>query len=110
MTLPDLAALVRWTSVEELPEVIGQLEAAKAAAWARLTAPASNGSGNGHSAEPAPERFLTPDEALGIIGGDLSRKWLLRHTKGRSFRRDHGRKVVRFEESGLRRWWSARRA
>ena len=61
-------------------------------------------------APPAEEaRMLTPQEAVAIVGGGVSVRWLLRHTRGLRFRRDHSRKVVRFEEAGLRRWVAARR-
>ena len=37
--LPDLLAVVRNAAPDELPAIIGALEAARAAAWARLVAP-----------------------------------------------------------------------
>ena len=50
------------------------------------------------------ECLLTPAQAARVIGGDVSLKWLYRHTKGLRFRRDLSRKCIRFEEAGLRRW------
>jgi len=41
----DLAAVVARAAPDELPQLIGELEAAKAAAWARLTAPPSSRGG-----------------------------------------------------------------
>ena len=84
------------------------MEAAKAAGWARLLVPP----GNEGQAVPlsTPETVITPEEAIEIIGGGISRKWLLRHTRGLRFRRDLSRKVVRFERAGLMRWMAARRA
>jgi hypothetical protein len=55
------------------------------------------------------DRLLSPEQAAEVLGG-VSAKWVLRHTKGLRFRRDLSRKVVRFEESGLRRWVGMRRA
>lgn len=95
------------TPLEELPGLIGELAAAQAVAMARLTTPTPT-NGNRQAAEP--ELLLTPAAAVEAIGGDLSRKWLLRHTKGLRFRRDYSRKVIRFEKPGLLRWAAARRA
>lgn len=106
MTLPDLARLVAEAAPAELAALAGKLREAELLAEMRLRAAPTSATA---TEAPEPGRLLTPEEALGLMGGALSRKWLLRHTKGRSFRRDHGRKVVRFEESGLRRWWSAKR-
>jgi hypothetical protein len=66
--------------------------------------------------EPAPlatepsEQLLTPEQAIAAIGGNVSLKWLYRHTKGQRFRRDLSRKVVRFERAGLMRWIATKRA
>jgi len=57
----DLAAVVAAAQPEELPGLIGQLEAAKAAAWARLVAPPSGPS-------PADDRLLTLPEAAKVLG------------------------------------------
>jgi hypothetical protein len=110
VTAPDLIALARQTPIEELPSLLGSLAEAEAMVRLRLntvTAPATFVSGNGY--ETGPERLLTPTEAASIVGA-VSSKWILRHTKGLRFRRDLSRKVVRFEDAGLRRWASARKA
>jgi hypothetical protein len=60
-------------------------------------------------AEPS-EQLLTPEQAIGAVGGNVSLKWLYRHTKGLRFRRDLSRKVVRFERAGLMRWIATKRA
>jgi len=69
--------------------------------------PATNGE-RSPGREPEVERQLTPQEAADVIGG-VSARWVLRHTKGLRFRHDLSRKVVRFDEAGLRRWASTRR-
>ncbi len=105
MTLPDLAGLVREAATDDLPLLIGRLEAAKAAAWARITVA---------RVEPSPavpeaaDELLTPTQAAEAIGG-VTVKWLYRHTKGLRFRRDLSRKVVRFERAGLLRWMATRK-
>ena len=106
MTREELGALVAEALPEALPGLIGDLEAARAAAWVRLTAPrpalASVGPDPG-------EELLTPEEAVEAIGGHVSTKWIYRRTKGLKFRRDLSRKVVRFERAGLLRWMAAKR-
>jgi hypothetical protein len=105
MSIPDLTVLVREAPAQELPAIIAALEGAKAAAWARITAPASHGT----SSDPeSAGRLLVPTDAAAIAG--VSTRWLLRNTRGLRFRRDLSRKNVRFEEQGFRRWLTARRA
>ena len=50
------------------------------------------------------ERLLTIDNVIEIMGGQVSRKWVLRNTKNKKFRRNVSRRCVRFEEKGVRRW------
>jgi hypothetical protein len=112
----DLVALARTADLATLPALILTLLEALVVAFTRWlhTMPAPTPAatdqvrGNGNGSEP--ERLLTPEEAAAIIGGDVSARWVLRHTKGLRFRRDLSRKVVRFEEAGLRRWASARKS
>jgi len=62
MSLPDLRALVANAEPADLPSLVGELEAAKAAAWARLAGP---------SARPpdAPaDRLLTMPQAAERLG------------------------------------------
>lgn len=103
----ELDRLVTGADFRSLSGIIGALEAAKAAAWARLTAPPKQPA----TASPGTDadEMLTPEEAVAAIGGRVSTKWLYRHTKGLRFRRDLSRKVVRFERSGLMRWIAAKR-
>ena len=42
MSPTELRSLVEATPTEDLPQLIGELEAAKAVAWSRLTAPAAD--------------------------------------------------------------------
>lgn len=92
--------LVTASSPDELPQLIGDLEAAKAVAWARLVTPRTE---LVPSVPNDQEELLTPADAAQLIGG-VSAKWLLRRTKGLRCRRDLGRKTVRFEKGGLLRW------
>lgn len=103
----QLEGIVSATAPDAIPALLGALERAKAQAWVRLTTPP----------QPPPkrvtlERLLTPAEALAIIGGTptRSRKWLYACTRGKAFRRNVSRKVIRFEESGFRAWLNTRAA
>jgi len=104
----DLARLVGEAQADELPTLLGVLVEAEERARVRLraleTAPAMS-----RPAEPAPERLLTAEDAVAVLGGGVSRKWLYRHTRGLRFRRDFSRKRVRFEEGGLRRWAASKK-
>ena len=79
-----LAKIAREVSAEELPAFIGQLESAKAVAWARLMAPVSIPQEHDEllSAEVASER-------LGV-----SRDYLYRHHAEYAFTRRQGRKLL----------------
>lgn len=103
--MTDLLALVREAALEELPALLGRLAEAEAIVRMRInTAAPTNGKAE---LESEPPRLLTPEQAAEIIG--VNPKWVLRNTKGVRFRRDLSRKVVRFEEAGLRRWAAVRR-
>lgn len=60
-------------------------------------------------AEPK-EHWLSTDQALEVLGGKFSRKFLYRRTHGMKFRKDFTRKNVLWEEAGLRRWIASRRS
>ena len=61
--------------------------------------------------EPAAkERWLSVEEALAVLGGKVTRKFLYRATHGMKFRKDLSRKNVLWEEAGLRRWIASRRS
>lgn len=90
----DLAALVAGAAPEELPLLIGQLEAAKAAAFARLVET---------SRKPAaqPDKNLTVGEAAQRIG--LSTQWIYRNHARLPFCRKIGRRVV-CSARGIAEW------
>jgi predicted DNA-binding transcriptional regulator AlpA len=94
----ELRSLVAGTPAPELPQLIGDLEAARAAAWARLTAAA---------ADKAPDvrgqqaRNLDVAEAAKRLG--ISRDWLYRHASELPFALRIGRRVV-FDSLALERW------
>jgi predicted DNA-binding transcriptional regulator AlpA len=102
----DLSRLVAEAPTEELPAVVGALVEAEERVRVRLRS--LEAAATVRPAEQAPERLLTAQEAMALVGGNVSLKWIYRHTRGLRFRRDISRKCVRFEESGLRRWLAAR--
>jgi predicted DNA-binding transcriptional regulator AlpA len=93
----DLRSLVEGTPAPELPQLIGELEAAKAVAWARLTARAADTPEAPHTEA----RNLSIAEAAKRLG--MSRDWLYRHASELPFALRIGRRVV-FDSLALERW------
>ena len=98
MSRSDLRSLVEETPAPELPQLIGELEAARAVAWARLTAPAVDKQSDA-SAEEA--RNLDIIEAATRLG--ISKDWLYRHASELPFALRIGRRLV-FDSVALERW------
>jgi len=103
VTLDHLRAELDQLSPEELPEVIGALEAARAHAWARLTRPPA-------IVPPTEEADATVDvkDAARLLG--MSPSWLYRNAKRLPFARRVGGRAVRFSTAGIRRYLTQRRA
>jgi predicted DNA-binding transcriptional regulator AlpA len=98
MSPSDLRSLVECTPAHEVPQLIGDLEAAKAVAWVRLTAPAADAPFD----VPVQEaRNLDVTEAAKRLG--MSRDWLYRHAAELPFAVRIGRRVV-FDSVALERW------
>ena|SRR5258708_1794790 len=98
MSRSNLRSLVDETPAPELPELIGELEAARATAWARLTAP----TGEKLSVVSGQEaRNLDVAEAAKRLG--MSIDWLYRHASELPFALRIGRRVV-FDSVALERW------
>lgn len=51
--------------------------------------------------------YLTPEEAAKIMGVEVN--WLYRHRRTLPFAHGASKKVLRFDETGLRRWMQARK-
>jgi hypothetical protein len=86
--MTDLEALVAQAAPDELPGLIGELEAARARAWARLTMPAPAAP---REVPPPLPRHVSVAEAARALG--VSPGWLY-HTDGLPFVRRLGRRVV----------------
>ena len=98
MTRFDLCSMVAATPALELPQLIGDLEAARAAAWARLTAPTTN-----KTSEEAGQEAINLDVAEAARRLGISRDWLYRHASELPFALRIGRRVV-FDSRELERW------
>ena len=100
MTKRSIIAVVEGAKREELPALIGQLEAAKAQAWARLTTPAP---------APAPvaaallPKHVSVREAAETLG--MSREFL--YHSPLPFVRRFGRRVL-VDVAGAERWLRTR--
>jgi predicted DNA-binding transcriptional regulator AlpA len=94
----ELCGIVEATPAPDLPRLIGDLEAAKATAWARLAATPTDGRTDGPELE---SRNLDVTEAAKRLG--MSRDWLYRHASELPFTVRIGRRVV-FDSLGLERW------
>ena len=88
--LDDLWKAARELSPEDLPDLIGQLEAVKATAWARLTAPAGT--------QLEHDELLDVSEAAHRLC--LSPAYLYRHYQQLPFTRRMGRKLL-FSSTGI---------
>jgi predicted DNA-binding transcriptional regulator AlpA len=98
MSRSDLRSLVEETPAPELPQLIGELEAARAVAWARLTAPVADKPADASGQEA---RNLDVAEAAKRLG--ISRDWLYRHASELPFALRIGRRLV-FDSAALERW------
>lgn len=100
---PDVAALVAdptQVPLERIPEVIGELERAKAVLWSRLTSPVPV------SQRAADDRLLSAQQVHEQT--QLSVAWMYRHANALPFTRRVGRKVL-FSQAGLTKWLATRR-
>ena len=97
--LERLRTVARELPAGELPSFIGELEAAKATAWARLTAPT-----------PVPlehDELLDVEAAAERLG--VSRDYLYRHSQEYAFTRRQGRKLL-FSALGIDKHIGQKRA
>jgi Helix-turn-helix domain len=51
--------------------------------------------------------YLTPEQAAKIMGVDVN--WLYRHRRQLPFAHGVSKRLLRFDEAGLRRWMQARK-
>ncbi len=105
LEIPSRAAAV---PAERIPSLLGRLESLRAVLLARLInagtpAPPTSiqVSGEAHS-----DRLLTPTEAATLMGVKV--RWLYQHHRAFPFAKKLSRRVLRFDEAGLRRWLAHR--
>lgn len=110
VSIPKLADLVNDPTkvpvlpVEVIPSLRGELARLDSLLLMRLSFPQS---GNGPG-EPEKDNWLTAEQAAPILG--VTPRWLYRRASKLPFARRLSRKVLRFSESGLRKWQAAKRA
>jgi hypothetical protein len=107
--LQDLIAdptRVKDLPAEVVPELRAELARIDSLLLARLIATANSHVRRDESVTE--EKLLTAEEAAPILG--VKPRWLYRHAKKLSFARRLSRKVLRFEENGLRKWQERQRA
>lgn len=93
---------------DELPALIGEVEALKAALWARLQAapgPAPTPTSQGKTS--GPDELLTADQAAQRLG--VSKRWVYRKADTLPFTRRLDTGTLRFSARGLERWKESRR-
>ena len=96
--LSELRAIVEGATCEALPGLIGELEAAKAAAWHRMILD----SGASHEGSVrAQDQNLSVKEAARRLS--VSPRYLYSHADEYPFTRRIGRRVL-FSKRGLERW------
>jgi len=100
--LDHLFAALDELPADQLPEMIGALETAKARAWARLTAPPAVA-----SSPTQGDATVDVDEAARLLG--MSPTWVYRHAETLPFTRRVGRRALRFSVAGIRRYLASRR-
>jgi predicted DNA-binding transcriptional regulator AlpA len=98
MNRDTLISMVKEAASEALPELIGDLETAKAAAWARLATPAVARRPQGAGVQDC---NLGAEEAARRLG--MSRDWLYKNASHLPFAVRIGRRVL-FSAQGLERW------
>ncbi len=113
----SLNAIPRLEEIAESPAAVSQLPADSRQALMSQCIIALNAlfaaglthnvKGNGPM-EPEKENLLTAEQAAPILG--VTPRWLYRRSKKLPFARHLSRKVLRFSETGLRKWLAAKRA
>jgi predicted DNA-binding transcriptional regulator AlpA len=98
--LPDLARVVAAAPRDQLPQIIGELERAKAAAWMAMQAQPVT------TAPPTVDRNISADEAAQRLG--MSKDWLYKNAEHLPFAVRIGRRVL-FSTKGMERWSAKRR-
>lgn len=99
---PDQSDQVR---LEEIPELLGALEAVKARLWNRLNSPSLPDTPP-KGRKPS-DHLLDAKEAAERLG--VKPKWLYSHADRLPFTRRLGGRTLRFSEQGLIRWMESRR-
>jgi hypothetical protein len=101
VAVSDLDARVDAAPEAELPAIIGELEAARARAWARLTAPSSV-----VTAPAVAGKWLTPLEAAEFARA--SKRQVYEWAVGKRWAHRPSRRKLLIDEQGFRAWLASR--
>jgi predicted DNA-binding transcriptional regulator AlpA len=99
-TLAQDPSRVADVSPENVPALLGALEALRAMLWARLQAPPATPAQASNGSEP--DRWLKVDEAAERLG--VSRRWVYAHADTLPFAKRLTAGSLRFSSRGLERW------
>ncbi len=102
LTEPSRAAQVTREEAGALLAKLGTLQAALLTVMSRPSVAVHR-----EAERPSEGRMLDVDEAAALLG--VSRRWLYRHSKTLPFTRPISRKIVRYSETGIRKWLATRR-
>lgn len=92
----------------EVPGLLGELEAVRAALWAKLHNPVITPVAVPEKKESTgPDRLLDAAEVAGRLG--VSKRWVYRKAPTLPFTKKLSTGTVRFSERGLQRWQEGRR-
>lgn len=106
--ISHLLARARSLHVDAIPDLLGEVEALRAALWTRLQSPALAPEARSESGPREEASLLRPEDAARLMG--VTVRWLYRHHRQLPFARKLSRKALRFSEPGLRRWVATRKA
>jgi len=98
--MSDLAMLAEGTAPEDIPDLLGEIERAKAILWSRLLTPPVNGNGTSVG-----DFNLTPDDVATRLG--QTKRWVYRHGEDLGGKR-LGHRTLRFSEAGIRAYLASR--
>ncbi len=95
--MKDLLIRADTVEPEGIPDLLAEIEKAKAVLWQRLVTPSVNGKAPGSDKDFR----LTPDEVASRLG--VTKRWVYRHREELGGRRLSHRNL-RFNEVGVRRY------
>lgn len=102
---PDRMTLI---PAQDIPGILGELEVLRVPLLVRLITHSVTATLVGEPNEKSlpTDRLLNPAEAAALL--KVTTRWLYRHHRTLPFTKKLSRRVLRFDEAGLRRWLAHR--